>query len=223
MGIELGARFGGREAAAECDRRTDHVEEVVGDEKRNQRGRLLAVAPVHALLELIAGDAADRVAPIEVLPAAVRHVTAIAGADHHELLGSRRTRHREQHRVGEREDGQVGADAEGNGRDGRGEQTRLAHERADRIADVADEVFDAAARAWYRGTALRPTPRSRMPASASARASAGDRPRAMLASISSCRWARSSRERSCSTRVDRNRDRRRSFSLSNCRVIFTPP
>ena len=87
--LALGRGFGGGEAAADRHRHAEQVEEVGGDDERHDRHRVIAVAPVDRDLDVVAGEAGQRAALVELAPVPIGDVAAVRDADVDELLRAR--------------------------------------------------------------------------------------------------------------------------------------
>src|SRR4051812_19902595 len=83
-GTALRIDLAGGERASHRERRLQHVEKIRGDDQRDQIDGGVRTAPVHVGFNLVASQAVERMALLEHLPLAIRHVAAAVDADAHE-------------------------------------------------------------------------------------------------------------------------------------------
>ena len=141
-GVELGLGLPRREAAPELHRHADHVEEIPRHRHGDQVDRPLRSAPVGGGLDIEAGQAAEGLPLVERAPLTMRDVAAAADRDVHETVGTNGGRLREQQLAGEAEDRRVGGNRDADGQRRGRQQQRLTNQRAQRVAQIVEELLD---------------------------------------------------------------------------------
>ena len=140
-GVELRLRLPRREPATERHRHADHVEEIPRHRHGDQVDRPIGSAPVGGGLDIEPGQATEGLPLFERAPLTMRDVAAAAEPDVHETVGTNRGRRREQQLAGEAEDRGVGRDRDADGQHRGRQQQRLTDQRAQRVAQILEEVL----------------------------------------------------------------------------------
>ena len=141
-GVELRLCLPRREAATGRHRHADHVEEIPRHRHGDQVDRPIGSAPVGGGLDIEPGQASQGLPLFERAPLTMRDVAAAAEPNVHETVGTNRGRRREQQLAGEAEDRGVGGNRDADGQRRGRQQQRLANQRAQRVAQILEEVLD---------------------------------------------------------------------------------
>jgi len=151
--VVAGLVLGGREQAAERGPDAEHVEQV-GRRVRADQALGLAPARERGSPAVEHGKGVERRAAVAVIldvqvrvPVLVEVDSRVGHPDHRDPVGVRVRQRPQQHAAGHAEHGRAGADAERQRDDRHDREARAAAQDAERVADVVQQVLEAASAA----------------------------------------------------------------------------